>query len=144
MSDQIDVNQLSNALQQKVDLPSGKSQADIDYVVEWQEPTAENNYTWYRLYKSGWVEQGGIITCTSSTNSQVVNLPKSMINTNYTAIAHFNATSAISDSSSQTGQSMNRWNGTVCSKSVSSFTMQATSINGGIYSWEVKGFASQS
>ena len=59
MSDQIDVNQLSNALQQKVDLPSGKSQADIDYVVESQLPTAENNYTWYRLYKSGWVEQGG-------------------------------------------------------------------------------------
>lgn len=31
----------------------------IDYVIERQEPTAENGYTWYRLYKSGWVEQGG-------------------------------------------------------------------------------------
>ena len=31
-----------------------------DYVVAWQTPTAENNYTWYRKYKSGWVEQGGI------------------------------------------------------------------------------------
>ncbi|MBP9999681.1 MAG: hypothetical protein KBT14_03260, partial [Proteobacteria bacterium] len=31
----------------------------IDYVVESQTPTAENNYTWYRKYKSGWVEQGG-------------------------------------------------------------------------------------
>lgn len=30
-----------------------------DYVVAWQVPTAENNYTWYRKYKSGWVEQGG-------------------------------------------------------------------------------------
>lgn len=30
-----------------------------DYVVAWQTPTAENNYTWYRKYKSGWVEQGG-------------------------------------------------------------------------------------
>lgn len=30
-----------------------------DYVTEWQTPTAENNYTWYRKYKSGWVEQGG-------------------------------------------------------------------------------------
>lgn len=59
MSDQIDVNQLSNALQQKVDLPSGKSQADIDYVVEWKVPTSSDP-TWYRLYKSGWVEQGGV------------------------------------------------------------------------------------
>ena len=33
-----------------------------DYVVESQIPTAENNYTWYRKYKSGWVEQGGIDT----------------------------------------------------------------------------------
>jgi len=31
-----------------------------DYVVAWQTPTAENNYAWYRKYKSGWVEQGGI------------------------------------------------------------------------------------
>lgn len=31
----------------------------LDYVIETQAPTAENNYTWYRKYKSGWVEQGG-------------------------------------------------------------------------------------
>lgn len=30
-----------------------------DYVIETQLPTASNNYTWYRKYKSGWVEQGG-------------------------------------------------------------------------------------
>ncbi len=30
-----------------------------DYVIEWQMPTPENNYTWYRKYKSGWIEQGG-------------------------------------------------------------------------------------
>lgn len=33
--------------------------SNIDYVVESQEPTESNNYTWYRKYKSGWVEQGG-------------------------------------------------------------------------------------
>ncbi len=31
----------------------------VDVVVAWQKPTAENNYTWYRKYASGWVEQGG-------------------------------------------------------------------------------------
>ena len=38
-----------------------------DYVVAWQSPTADNNYTWYRLYKSGWVEQGGLLTGQSIT-----------------------------------------------------------------------------
>lgn len=32
----------------------------IDYVVEKQDPTSGNNYTWYRKYASGWVEQGGL------------------------------------------------------------------------------------
>ena len=32
--------------------------ATADYVVEFQAPTAENNYTWYRKYRSGWVECG--------------------------------------------------------------------------------------
>lgn len=30
-----------------------------DYVIESQMPTEENGYTWYRKYKSGWLEQGG-------------------------------------------------------------------------------------
>lgn len=33
-----------------------------DYVIETQLPTAENNYTWYRKYKSGWVEQEGTVS----------------------------------------------------------------------------------
>lgn len=35
---------------------------EADFVVAFQAPTAENNYTWYRKYKSGWVEMGGHIT----------------------------------------------------------------------------------
>lgn len=31
---------------------------EADFVVGFQRPTAANNYTWYRKYKSGWVEQG--------------------------------------------------------------------------------------
>lgn len=50
---------------------------NVDYVVESQLPTAENNYTWYRKYKSGWVEQGGYST------SQTVTLPIEMADTNY-------------------------------------------------------------
>ena len=53
-----------------------------DYVVESQSPTADNNYTWYRKYKSGWVEQGGIISATSSYTTQT--MPITMADTHYT------------------------------------------------------------
>lgn len=49
----------------------------LDYVIESQMPTGENNYTWYRKYKSGWVEQGGI------SNTQLVVLPVAMANAHY-------------------------------------------------------------
>lgn len=52
-----------------------------DYVVDFQAPTAQNNYTWYRKYKSGWVEQGG--TDTSSSEDLSVTLPVTMANNNY-------------------------------------------------------------
>ena len=38
-----------------------------DYVVAWQNPTAENNYTWFRRYKSGWITQGGKLSGRSIT-----------------------------------------------------------------------------
>ena len=47
-----------------------------DYVIEWQEPVPENNYTWYRKYKSGWVEQGGIAA--ASSGHYAVQLPVKM------------------------------------------------------------------
>ena len=50
---------------------------NADYVVEWQAPSAENNYTWYRKYKSGWIEQGG----TSNVPNIVFPIPFS--NENY-------------------------------------------------------------
>lgn len=31
-------------------------------VIEFQAPTAGNNYTWYRKYADGWVEQGGVVS----------------------------------------------------------------------------------
>ena len=60
----------------------------IDYVVESQEPTSGNGYTWYRLYKSGWVEQGGILQKHSipagNGGEQTLTLPIEMADTNYT------------------------------------------------------------
>ncbi len=54
----------------------------IDYVIESQAPTSSNNYTWYRKYKSGWIEQGGKISGSSNAT-----LPKRMADKNYFVLA---------------------------------------------------------
>ncbi len=56
-----------------------------DYVVESQRPSAENNYTWYRKYKSGWVEQGGQQK-TNSGEPTPVTLPITMASDKYIPI----------------------------------------------------------
>ncbi|MGN0016769.1 MAG: hypothetical protein ACI37O_05475, partial [Candidatus Avelusimicrobium sp.] len=48
--------QFQSALSGKVDVPFGKTQADVDFVVE---SYSDENGSWYRQYKSGWLEQGG-------------------------------------------------------------------------------------
>lgn len=51
-----------------------------DYVIAMQMPTAANNYTWYRKYKSGWIEQGGI------TNNDSILFPIQFSNNCYTIL----------------------------------------------------------
>lgn len=58
------------------------SNNNTDYVIESQLPTADNAYTWYRKYNSGWIEQGGI-----NDGTGVITLPVAMANAHYTAIA---------------------------------------------------------
>ena len=65
----------------KADTDLNNVSAGIDFVTETQLPTAGNNYTWYRKYKSGWVEQGGI--CTGTADNYIVNLPVTMADSNY-------------------------------------------------------------
>jgi len=49
-----------------------------DYVVETQLPTADNDYTWYRKYKSGWTESGMLTHVYRTTEQNVVfNFPVS-------------------------------------------------------------------
>lgn len=51
-------------------------------VIEFQIPTEENGYTWYRLYADGWVEQGGF-TLVSDDQRVTVTLPIEMANVGY-------------------------------------------------------------
>lgn len=62
-------------------------------VIDFQKPTAENNYTWYRLYASGWVEQGGIATGTNGT----ITFPITMAGSDYQIMANVKNTSITSN-----------------------------------------------
>ena len=136
MSDQIDVNQLSNALQQKVDLPSGKSQADIDYVVEWKVPTSSDP-RWYRKYKSGWVEQGGSNVALNEISTATVTYLVPMANTNYTLLAVQTNQSTASDA--EVGIQF-----TATSTTQGTLSCHYINPNTTYVSWEVKGMSAQS
>lgn len=56
---------------------------DVDVVVVFIKPTAENNYTWARKYASGWVEQGGTMSARSSNSSVTAIFPIQMADSNY-------------------------------------------------------------
>lgn len=77
----INIGAITEALNDKSDrdLRNVDTTAKADAVIDYQEPTSANNYTWYRKYKSGWVVQGG----PQSTINTTINLPVEMANTDY-------------------------------------------------------------
>ncbi len=96
-----------------------------DYVIQSQMPTAENNYTWYRKYKSGWVEQGGYTSMTDAVIT--INLPVTMSDTNYTLL--------LFQEKNTDGQNVPG----ITAKTTTSFSINASSnANGG---WQVSGIA---
>lgn len=98
----------------------------IDTVVAWQVPTAENNYTWYRKYASGWVEQGGYI----DSNTTTVTLLVPMKDSNYTLVGISN---------SDQNRVLNLRN-----KTTSSFVSADWNSGGASgFSWQVSGMAAE-
>lgn len=101
-----------------------------DYAVETQEASDSNNYTWYRLYKSGWVEQGGYFVATSGTNE--ISLPVQMKGIYKTYSAKVNACVDSSDAR----------NAQILSSSSSTILKVITNSQFDIY-WEVKGMSNR-
>lgn len=86
---------------------------NYDFVVEVQNPSSSNNYTWYRKYKSGWIEQGG--QTEAFTGLRNVSLPIKMSDGNYFV-------SAIANSGSKVFS--------ITSRSTTSFSIQYASLAG--------------
>lgn len=74
----VDINKVYEDLNLKANSNLSNVSANIDYVVE----TYSNGTEWYRVYKSGWIEQGGRLYNNSNTVN-TINLHKKMKDTNY-------------------------------------------------------------
>ena len=130
---------LENSAGINMEILNGK--VDIDqlqnYVIlsEFQAPTAENNYTWYKKYTNGWVEQGGVFKASSNAGgtNTVINLPITMSNEHYTA------TLGLGDSNTANTNAY-MW---VCSKSTTSFTVISSLVDNTVTEsgWQVSGMA---
>lgn len=82
MSTDINISAVLEALNNKVDLDLKNSTSNNDWVIE----TYTDDTTWYRKYKSGWIEQGGLFVLNASWTTTVVTLPVEMANNLYTCI----------------------------------------------------------
>lgn len=133
----INIGAISEVLNNKVDLPVGDSQNGIDFVVDWQNPTEANGYTWYRKYKSGWVEQGGYGI---SGSSGAITLSIEIADTNYHIT--FGGSGSANNNNTAVVVGYN--------KTTTGFTIQSNMLNSSgessatgssNCSWEVKGMA---
>ena len=108
-------------------------------VIAFQEPTSANNYTWYRKYADGWVEQGGFasnLAWNINGADATITLPIVMKDSNYTVCA------TMSNSSSN-------WNCPGCRGWASSATQIIVGVatlgnnQGTVYKvyWQVSGMA---
>ena len=80
--------QILEALNDKADRDLMNVATGADVVVEYQMPNANNGYTWYRKYASGWVEQGGVADYGSQATDIAkiqVDLPITMSDNRYYA-----------------------------------------------------------
>lgn len=115
---EVDIDQIAVDLNNKVD-------KGFD-IVEFQEPTAANNYTWYKKYRNGWVEQGGRIPVSATS----VSLPVEMSDAEYWATVNYTQTSSAGNAIVQLISTN--------TESTTSFTVTSSTV---LRVWHVEGMA---
>ena len=132
----IDIGQISEALNDKADRDLNNTQPLADYVIESKYPTAQDP-TWYRLYKSGWLEQGGVFSTSISNSTTSFSLVKNFVDGNWFFYGHpqYSANSNVYMSDFR-----------VYDKTISGATIYIADNHGTlprIFDWEAKGMSAQ-
>lgn len=76
-------SETNTALAGKANTDLSNVPANIDYVVDYKNPT-DSDPNWYRKYKSGWLEQGGITGKVADYETATITLPLQFLDTHYT------------------------------------------------------------
>lgn len=114
---------------QGMDAPGLHQRVPVGHeVIAFQAPTTGNNYTWYRKYADGWVEQGSSIDSAVS-GTYTVTFPVSMADTHYTILK----TMSTNSSSGAQYNQISFFNKTT--------TSAETNTAGVGFSWQVSGMA---
>lgn len=98
-------------------------------VIAFQAPTAENNYTWYRKYADGWVEQGG----SGVAGNVIITLPIPMADDHYTATMP--GTTTYSSTAGIGADAI------VITKTTTTIKYGAMSAFGFTFDWQISGMA---
>jgi len=118
--------EFTGALSGKANTDLSNVLANIDYVVESKMPTADDP-SWYRKYKSGWLEQGGVFSSAGNV-TYTITLLKPFANTKYTALL----TSGYS-TTTESGVDY------VKTKTTTNMVVIMDNISGFDHNWEAKG-----
>ena len=119
--------EFQQGLSDKADTNLGNIPSNYDYVVESQ---VNADGSWYRKYKSGWLEQGGGFVSNDDTDT-IVTLLKPYANTIYSIM--------VGQMIGLSGDAT-YWNFAVANKTISTVTIHnATNGAGNICQWEAKG-----
>lgn len=109
-----------------VQLQSGVAQADVDYVVE----SYKNGTSWYRVYKSGWCEQGGRFAGpVNNSSSFTVSFLKDMADTSYTVSFCGTTDSTVLTATARYKNSLQFF-----------YSNNIKNVSGSDFSWEIKGY----
>ena len=95
----------------------------MDYVVE----DGKDSYNWWRIWKSGWVEQGGRLDAFEPYQTKTINFPKEFKDITY----HIDFTQ---------GYVGNLYAAVINQKTTSFFQVVNSSNTGGRASWEARGY----
>ena len=106
-------------------------------MVAQRNPTAGNNYTWYRLYNDRFIEQGGVIVAPSDA-AYVRPLPIEMEDSNYVVTI----TRDIGATETTFNNINSRWQ-VVFGKTKTAFSTWGVYGGKGTIMWQVSGMAAQ-
>ena len=130
---EINVDNFSEVLNDKMDRDMSNTTANVDFVIDSYGPDSSGN--WYRIYKSGWVEQGGTTLSNNPDSTITVNLLIPMDNDRYTLLLqrYYTYDGDLGNST------IDRRNSGVNQKTTTSFSCWGNWGNVSYAIWEAKG-----